>query len=169
MVSGVPGMRQVGGARRLTAHDVMTPDPVCVGPMTRARELARVFEEHAISGAPVLDHAGRIVGVVSRSDLLRRCACVRSPEPAYLFEPASQTDGDAGEPAPGAVVREPLVCVEDIMMPDPYTVSPDEPAGNVARAMVARRIHRAVVVDRNGFPVGIITSIDLLDAVTRQA
>jgi CBS domain-containing protein len=147
----------------------MTPDPVCVGPMTRARELARMFEEHAISGAPVLDHAGHIVGVVFKTDLLRRCACVRLPEPAYLFEPTAAAADDAGDAIAGPVVREPLVCVEDFMTPNPYTVSPDETVGEIARAMVAGRMHRAVVVDRNGFPVGIITSMDLLDALTSQA
>ena len=146
------------------AQDIMTPDPVCVGPATTIRELARVFEEHEISGVPVTDQEGRLVGIVSKTDLIRRCSeGTADLPPAYLFEVlADQGDGEDTE-----VIPEPLVCVEDFMTEDPVTVPRDEPVRAMARLMSERRIHRVIVVDEDKFPVGIVTSLDLLCAFSR--
>lgn len=144
----------------LKAADVMTPDPVCVSPATTIRELARVFEEHEISGAPVVNQEGTLIGVVSKTDLIRRCSegTVDFP-PAYLFEILS--DQDRGDDA-AEVIPEPLVCVQDFMTEDPVTVTPGTPVERVAALMYEKRIHRVVVVDKERFPLGILTTFDLL-------
>jgi CBS domain-containing protein len=142
------------------AKDVMTADPVCVSPSTGIRELARVFEEHEISGAPVVNQEGRVIGVVSKTDLIRRCSeGTDDIPPAYLFEVLS--DQGEGEET-SEVMPEPLICVEDFMTEDPLMVAPDLSAGAVARLMFDRRIHRVIVADDEQFPVGMITSLDLL-------
>ncbi|MFN7020161.1 MAG: CBS domain-containing protein [Phycisphaerales bacterium] len=144
----------------LKAKDIMTPDPVCVTPATRIRELALVFEEHEISGVPVVDQQGKVVGVVSKTDLIRRCSeGIDDLPPAYLFEILSE-QGDAE--LSSEVMPEPLICVEDFMTEDPLTVAPDLSVGAVAKLMSDKRIHRAIVTDPEGFPLGIITSMDML-------
>lgn len=144
------------------ARDVMTVDPVCVKPSATIRELARLFEEHGISGAPVVDAQGQLVGVVSKTDLIRRCSeGTRDAPPAYLFEILG---GQAGREPDSELVPEPLVCVEDFMTVDPVTVSPEAPLPDVARLMSERRIHRVIVVDGENLPIGVITSIDVLGA-----
>lgn len=149
----------------LKAKDVMTADPVCVAPSTRLRELARVFEEHEISGAPVLDQEGKVVGVVSKTDLIRRCSeGTDDIPPAYLFEILSE-QGDEDETS--EVMPEPLVCVEDFMTEDPLMVGPEISAVSVARLMHDKRIHRVIVADDEKFPLGIVTSMDLLGALSR--
>jgi len=147
----------------LQAKDVMVPEPVCVEPSTTIRQLARVFQEHDISGAPVVDAQGHVVGIVSKTDLIRRCweGTLDFP-PAYLFEVVSEQGG-----ADADVLPEPTVCVQDFMTEDPATVAPDTPAGEVARLMSEGRFHRVVVVDRERFPVGMITSLDLLGVFPR--
>lgn len=55
------------------ACDVMTPEPVCVEPSTTLSQLARVFEENDISAAPVVNEEGRVIGIASKTDLIRRC------------------------------------------------------------------------------------------------
>jgi CBS domain-containing protein len=148
----------------LRAEDVMTVEPVCVGPATTIRELARVFEEHEISGCPVVDQQGRVVGVVSKTDLIRRCAeGTNDVPPAYLFEVLS----DQGEDDDSEVIPEPLVCVEDFMTDDPLMVRPDISAATVAKEMFERRIHRVIVADQERFPLGMITSLDLLGVFSR--
>ncbi len=62
------------------------------------------------------------------------------------------------------VIPEPLVCVEDFMTEDPLMVSPEVPAAAVAKMMFEKRIHRVIVVDGERFPIGMITSLDLLGA-----
>ena len=142
------------------ARDIMSPEPVCVTPSTSIRELARVFEENEISGAPVIDQEGRVIGVVSKTDLIRRCAeGTDEIPPAYLFEVLSD---QGSEDAFSEAVAEPLVCVEDFMTEDPVTVPPGAPAAFVAKKMVDHRIHRIIVVDGERFPLGIITTLDLL-------
>jgi CBS domain-containing protein len=151
--------------QELRARDVMTADPVCVGPSATIRDLGRIFEEHEISGVPVVDQQGRIIGVVSKTDLIRRCAeGTDDIPPAYLFEILGE-QGDGSEPS--EVIPEPLICVEDFMTQDPITVAPDVGVTAVARLMTERRVHRVVVADDEDFPVGIITSMDLLEAFAR--
>jgi len=148
----------------LTARDVMTREPVCVGPEARLRELARVFETNEISGAPVVDLSGRLLGVVSKSDLIRRCseATDRIP-PAYLFEVLSGHGSCDGAMSNG-VIPEPLVCVMDIMTASAVTATPETSAAEVARLMFTKNVHRVIIVDEEEFPIGIITSLDLLGA-----
>jgi CBS domain-containing protein len=147
----------------LKVKDVMSADPLCVAPTTTIRELARLFEENEISGAPVVDQEGRVVGIVSKTDLIRRCSeGTADMPPAYLFEILS----DQGqEDETSEVIPEPLVCVEDFMTADPLMVTPDRSATATARLMFDKRIHRVVVADDEGFPVGIVTSMDLLGAL----
>jgi CBS domain-containing protein len=150
----------------LKARDVMTSDPVCVPASTGIRGLARVFEEHEISGVPVIDAQGRVIGVVSKTDLIRRCAeGTDEIPPAYLFEVLSEQGVDEDEVS--EVMPEPLVCVEDFMTPDPLMVGLDHSATGVARLMHERGVHRVIVTDAERFPLGIITSMDLLAALSR--
>jgi CBS domain-containing protein len=148
----------------LKARDIMSPEPVCVSPSTRIRELAQLFEEHQISGAPVINQEGKVVGVVSKTDLIRRCTeGTDDIPPAYLFEVLAEQGEDEEV---SEIVPEPLVCVEDFMTEDPLMVSPDVSAAIIARLMCDKRIHRVIVADDEGFPVGLITTLDLLGAMT---
>jgi CBS domain-containing protein len=142
----------------LTAGDAMVAEPVCVPPSMTIRELARIFDENEISGAPVVDAEGRVIGVVSKSDLIHRCTeGTISIPPAYLFEVLSEQSGEEQEFGP-----EPLVYVEDFMTEEPVVVRPNLSAAKVARLMADNRIHRVIVVDAEKFPLGIITTLDLL-------
>jgi len=149
----------------VTARDVMTPEPACVDPATTLRELARLFDEHEISGAPVVDQEGKVIGIVSKTDVIQRCVQgTLDVPPAFLFEVLAEQGADEGT-AEG--VAEGLPCVQDFMTEDPLTVAAEESAISVARAMSEHRVHRVVVVDEEGFPIGIITSLDLLGALAR--
>jgi CBS domain-containing protein len=144
----------------------MTPEPVCVEPTTSLVDLARTLAENEISGAPVVDRQGRVAGVVSKTDLIR-CCMEGSGQgaPAYMFESLGEHgDGDIGEDIPA----EDAVCVEDFMSGEPETVRPEASIADVGRLMVASRIHRVIVVDEEMFPVGIITTLDLLGRLLRE-
>ncbi len=138
----------------------MTAKPRCVTPDLSVRELAAMFSENNISGAPVISHQpdGPLVGVVSRTDLFRRISEQGGSQAAYLFDllkpgasPAAPDSGTA-----------PLIVVADFMAENPATVGPEEPLASVARIMASRRIHRVVVVDAAKRPLGIITTLDVL-------
>lgn len=144
-----------------TADAIMTPDPVCAEPSTTIRQLARLFEDNDISGCPVVDHSGRVIGVVSKTDLIRRCSeGTRDIPPAYLFEVVCE-QGDESE-AGESPIPEPLVCVQDFMTESAVTVGPSAPVHEVATLMADRHIHRVIVVDDEMYPLGVITALDVL-------
>ncbi|MHC4768078.1 MAG: CBS domain-containing protein [Planctomycetota bacterium] len=138
--------------------DVMTADPICIGADTSARELARILESNGISGVPVVDSLHRIIGVASKTDLLRRC--VEGPlgsRPGSFFESLAEGLGTGTDMDP-----EELGVVEDFMTTEPVTCRPDEGLGVVARRMAEENVHRIIVVDQRRHVVGIVTSLDLL-------
>jgi len=142
------------------ASEIMTPEPVCAEPAMTIRQLARLFEENEISGCPVVDQEGKVIGVVSKTDLIRRCSEGTADQPpGYLFEVICEQGGEDDAPE---VIPEPLICVQDFMSGDPITVAPSTPVAKIAAIMSESRIHRVVVVDEEKFPLGVITSLDLL-------
>jgi CBS domain-containing protein len=127
-----------------TAKDVLTADVVRVTEDMEVRAVARLFGDEAITGAPVVDGEGRVVGVISQRDLLDH-ALMPSPR---------------GGPA---------TTVKDIMTPIAVTVEEDTPLNEVAARMAQHGIHRVVVVDKGQRIQGIVTSIDLVWWVAAQA
>lgn len=148
---------------KTTARDIMTREPVCAELGMSIRAVARLFEENEISGAPVVDAQGRIVGVVSRTDLVRRYAEGDGDnDPRFLIELFGADEEDEDEPSP---MSEPLITVDDFMTSDPITAQAHTPLTTLAARMVSARVHRVVIVDEQRFPIGIVTSLDLVKAL----
>ncbi len=140
----------------LTARDVMTANPVCAKPGMSIRQLAELFGKHRISGAPVVKPDGSLAGVVSKTDLFRRCAEGTPDTPAkHLFD---LLEGSS----PSGPSTESLIVVSDFMAENVVTASPTDSVASLAAAMVQRRVHRIVVIDAARKPVGIVTTLDLL-------
>jgi len=149
--------------KTLTAKDVMTKDPVCAEPGMSIRNLARLFDEYEISGAPVVDSGGRLVGVVSKSDLLRRASDPEfAVEPTYIFEALR---GEEDEQDDDRDLAEPSAVVEDFMTEDPVTGTGEDSLHALARRMTDAHIHRVIIISAERKPVGIVTSLDLLKAL----
>jgi CBS domain-containing protein len=153
--------------RTLTAGDVMNAGVKTVRVDLTASELAAFLAENQISGAPVVDQDGRMVGVVSLMDLAeneatRRVARDEGPE-FYLH--GWEDKMDPGEVRRLRVVDEDLL-VGDIMTPTVYTVPAETSVSEVARTMLAGRVHR-LLVTREGRVVGIVTTMDLLKLLGR--
>jgi CBS domain-containing protein len=155
----------------LTAKDVMNREVLTVRVDLSVRELAAFLTENQISGAPVVDRRGRLVGVVSLSDVAEYDAD-RSDLTADRSNPATALRGWEDRINPEDV--RPLhletsdLLVRDIMTPVVYTVPEDTPVPRIAHTMVAGRIHR-LFVTRQGRLVGIITSLDLVRLLTDDA
>lgn len=145
------------------AKDAMTSNPWCATPDLSVRELAAMFSEKNISGAPVIARRpdGPLVGVVSRTDLFRRITEQGSAHAAYLFD-LLKPGGASAAAGGGAGGTAPLIVVADFMAENPVTVGPEDALASVAKVMAARRIHRVVVIDAAKRPLGIITTLDVL-------
>jgi CBS domain-containing protein len=130
-------------------EELMTRDVYCVGEEMLAEELAELFATRKVSGVPVVDEDGRLVGVVSRSDLLRAPEDEEHP-PVLHPERAGATASELMNPAPLSVREGATV---------PYA----------AAVMAAARVHRVLVVSPKGAVVGILTALDVVRWVARKA
>jgi CBS-domain-containing membrane protein len=148
----------------LTAQDLMTREVVTVPERMSLAVAARLLSRAHISGAPVVDVAGVCVGVISATDFLaladRTCPVVHGPCTAPMCVCSEWQVMDPGELPPDEV--------REHMTADPVTVRPEAPVGDVARAMLDAHIHRVIVVDQWGRPVGIVSSTDLIAAVAQD-
>ena len=142
-----------------SVRDIMTPDPVSIGSGDSVAEAARTLDSNDISGLPVVDVQDRVIGVVSRTDLVHR----------YLQGPGDGTDNRPSwtsfhEGFGDAFAEDAFGTVEEIMTPDPITVGPDDPISQIAALMVEHRVHRLLVIDSSRHIMGVVTSMDLIEA-----
>lgn len=141
--------------RSLTAKDVMNPQVLTVSPDATVEELSVFLVENQISGAPVVDAHGKLLGMASLTD-------IAESEPLR-----DETEAPAGgrrrhgAGLRGLSSRRADLLVRDIMTPAAFAVPENTPVAQLARTMVAGRIHRLLVI-RDHRTVGIVTSLDLL-------
>jgi CBS domain-containing protein len=154
----------------LRARDVMTPEVVRVPADLTVSELADVFMENEISGAPVVDDDGSLLGVVSVFDVARQ----RSGEAGIPTDQGNPEFYVRGWEEQYSVeefrklrVQEGNLTVREVMTPAIFTVGEDDPIADVARTLVDGHIHRVLVV-RGSEVVGIISSLDLLRAYLKR-
>jgi CBS-domain-containing membrane protein len=143
----------------MRAGDVMTPDVVTVEPGARVDEIARLMLEHHISAVPVVDTAGRLLGIVSEGDLVRRAETATAGRRAWWLEMLADSAALARD-----YVKTHGRRATDVMTRDVLTVGVDTPLEDVARLLERRRIKRVPVV-RDGRVVGIVSRADLLRAL----
>jgi len=142
----------------ICVRDVMTVNPVYVTAITTPRQLAQVLVENDISGVPVVNGGNHVIGVVSKTDLLQWCV------KGGLGFGASDLLRRLADGGGTRVQPEDLGIVADFMNSSPLTASPDEPLTEVAHRMARKRVHRLIVLNEDGSLLGIITSLDLLEA-----
>jgi CBS domain-containing protein len=140
----------------MKAQDVMTSPPITVRPDTPVTEIAALLIERRISGVPVVDEAGRMIGIVSEGDLLRRCELGTDRQRSQWLELLVDRDAQAADFA-----RAHGMFARDVMTPDVISVSPDADLVDIAALLERRRIKRVPVV-RDGVPVGIVSRANVL-------
>ena len=163
-------------------RDIMRRDVVRIRPDASVRELILLLAQEQISGVPVVDQSGEIIGVVSTTDILQLAAQnidapTRKPwnHHGYLDEESAtsvrqdEAPFQFEEPDPLALGVPELAeyRVEDIMTPAAFTVDLDTSVAQLSRFMLQGRIHRALVVER-GRLEGIVTAYDVLRAAAED-
>jgi CBS domain-containing protein len=144
------------------AKDIMNPNVVSVTDTMDLREAAKIFMEEAISGVPVVDEMGTLVGVISQTDLVEYDLATGGKltvEAPFYRRPYD----DALDPGRGFQIEEISAdLVKDAMTPFLVTVEEDTPIHEVAARMAKFGIHRLIVVDGDEQLRGIVTSMDVL-------
>jgi CBS domain-containing protein len=127
-------------------RDIMTTGVVTIRPDTPYREIAAMFREHRVSGFPVTADDGKVIGVVSESDLLT------------LADGRYHRGHRAAGPATAG----------DLMTHPAVTISPDDLVQAAARVMHSHRLQRLPAVDREGRLEGIVSRSDVLSVFRRS-
>ncbi len=139
--------------------DVMKTDVVTVRPETTLKEVAALLVEHCISGVPVVDESGVVVGVVSEADILvkERGGPARKSFLGRLFDPESDPDDlKLGARTAGEAMTSPVI-----------TVPEHRSVAETARMMLEFQVNRLPVVHLDRL-VGIVTRADLVKAFARS-
>ena len=147
----------------MRAHQIMTKDVITVTPQTTIEEAAKIMLRTHISGLPVLNDAGRLVGIVSESDFLRRSEIGTGRKRFSWLQFILGAGRVASE-----FVRERGRKVGDVMTPDPITVDEETPLEDLVRLMEKNDIKRLPVMSGRTLK-GIVTRSNLLQAVASMA
>jgi CBS domain-containing protein len=149
----------------LYARDIMTTEVLTVSPETSIADLSKTLENRQIGGVPVVDKGGRLVGVITQSDLVDRARDLELP-PAinildfhiYLQIPSHMLQ---------RVEKMLGTTVGDCMTKDPVTVAPETPVSQIAGLMAKQQVHTIPVV-QGGKIVGVIGKMDLVRAMAQE-
>ena len=140
-------------------RDIMTAGVVTVRADTSYRDMVALVRGHRVSGLPVVDDDGKVIGVVSETDLLATEAADPDghvhPDPRTWLLHRKRVAPDAATAG-------------DLMTHPAVTIGPDERVANAARLMHALKLQRLPVVDRDRRLVGIVSRSDVLSVFGRS-
>lgn len=148
----------------MLARDLMTKKVVSVPPEMPINEVARVLLRNTISGVPVVDADGKVLGMVTEGDLIGRNDAERQARRDWWL--AMLADGEELSPDFLKSIRWQLNA-SDVMISPIIAVTESTDAAEIARTLKAHRIKRVPVL-RDGRLVGIVSRADLLEAVAPE-
>ena len=144
----------------MKARDVMVSPVITVGEHDTVRDLARLLIAKRISAVPVVDGGGKLVGIVTEADLMRRAeAGTERPQSWWL----SLLLGDRAIAAD--YVKSHATKVKDIMTRDVKTADPEAPLHEIADLLEENHIKRVPIVSKGGDLVGIVSRANIIQVV----
>ena len=145
----------------MRVREVMTEDVLTIGPEAPLKDVAKILVEHGVSGLPVCDIEGHVVGVISEGDILYK---EHDPAEGRVGGPLGWIVD--GNPNYRGAVKAQAVTAGTAMTAPAVTIPPYESVAQAARIMCERRVNRLPVV-KDELLVGIVTRADLVRAFTR--
>ena len=143
-----------------TAQDLMVANPISIHANAVVQEAIAFLIDKGFSAAPVIDEAGKPIGVLSRTDILVHD---RTRTGSHIPDFYSRADLSGDRVPKGFQVENvDRTRVRDLMTPMVLSVSPQTPAAKVVSEMLALKVHRLFVVGEGGVLVGVISALDIL-------
>ncbi len=149
-------------SRQVTAREVMTQEVTHVQIDTPLAEVAESMGGRGVSGVPVLNRAGQVVGVISEKDFLSRMGVTGPKNFMNLVAGCLKTKGCIALPLKQQKA-------EDIMSSPAVTVAEDATVREIANLFTTKNINRAVVTNKDGLLLGIVSRGDIVKATMRGA
>ena len=146
----------------LRAQDLMTESVIAVTKETEVRELAQILTENKISGAPVIDGAGKLVGVVTESDLIFQNKKVHIPTAVAILDAFFFLESP--EKMEQEMKKMAGVTVGEIYAAEVISVQKDTPLEELATLMAEKNIHTLPVLDQDEL-VGVIGKSDIIRTI----
>lgn len=143
-------------------QDLMTREVFTVGPDTAFKDVVESLLHHDVSGVPVVDEDGRLLGIVTEADLVSKEAYGASRRrPVQILVDVLAGDARWTHKAAG-------LTAESLMTPRPFAIGPADDATFAARRMLEHRVKRLPVVDSENHVVGMLSRHDLLRVFDRS-
>jgi CBS domain-containing protein len=144
-----------------TLDAIMTREVLCVPPEMDVDTLVALFLQRGISGAPVIGKDGRVLGVVSKTDVLRER--YESEDVERVERPSVRRGGYEVDLGPGYhLLHTTDTRVADIMMPVTFVLPENARVSRAAALMALEGVHRIPVVSQDGHVTGIVSALDVL-------
>lgn len=145
----------------MLVKDIMTQEVLTVREDDTVEKCANLLMTNNLSGLPVLDEEGKVKGMVTEGDLIRRASRIKGPAALEILGGIFYLDSpkklmDEFKRSMGYLAR-------DIMTEDVITISPDKEIEDAATLLVQQRIKRLPVVDKRGNLIGIISRKDIMN------
>jgi CBS domain-containing protein len=144
----------------MLVKEVMTGEVVTVKTEDSVEKCANLLLEHNISGLPVLDRAGQVVGMVTEGDLIRRASRIKAPGYLeilggliYLGSPKKFVD---------EIQRAMSLTAGEMMTKKVFAIGPDDALEQAATLMTQSEVNRLPVIDAGGNLVGIVSRRDIM-------
>jgi CBS domain-containing protein len=144
----------------MLARDVMVSPVITVGVNATVREVAKTLLDKRISAVPVVDAKGKVVGIVSESDLLHRVESGTERRRSWWLEALQGDRTIAADYAKSHATK-----VSDIMTRDLVTAEPENTLLEVAALLERNGVKRVPIVNKQGDLVGIVSRANLIQAV----
>jgi len=143
----------------MQARDVMVSPVITVKQSCTVREVAKIFIEQRISGVPVVDDQGKLVGIVSEGDLMHRSEADTERKRSWWLHALTPDETLAADYVKAHACR-----VADVMTRHVITAAPDTPLREIAALLEKNSVKRVPIME-NGHLVGIVSRANLVQAV----
>jgi CBS domain-containing protein len=151
----------------LTVGDIMDTDPVTVSPEDDVETVVRLLRRHELHGVPVVNSAGRPVGIVTEADLVLTDGDADLYLPHYIELMGGILFLERLRGFEAKLRKAAALKVRDLMTADPMTIDAGAGVHEAGRIIVGSGHNRLPVVE-HGRLVGVVTRVDVLEAVTRE-
>src|SRR3989304_4841117 len=148
----------------MKTKDIMTKEVVTVKPEMTIEELARLFTKHDISGAPVVDEAGGLIGIVTENDLIKMEQRLHIPTIITIFDAVIYLG--SSKKFEEDLKRMAATKVEDIYKKDVVIINENSSIENIATIMSEKNVHHLPVVKKDKI-VGIVGKKDIVKAIAK--
>ncbi|MHB8279797.1 MAG: CBS domain-containing protein [Candidatus Humimicrobiaceae bacterium] len=149
----------------LLAKDIMTKKVITINQDASIEELTGLLLDNNISGVPVVDNDGKMIGIATEGDIIVKDTDLHFPRYFKLLDSIIYLESLTK--FKNSLKKHLAIKVSEIMTADVISCSPETPVDDIANTMVENKINRIPVLSADGKPAGIITRADIIKSMVR--